>query len=93
MKFKVVVQDLGKEFSCSSDDDILNAAITALVKISSACRGGGCGVCKVKVVEGQFERGKCSKTALTDEERSQNYTLACKTYPRSDMTIVASRRK
>ncbi len=55
--------------------------------ISYGCRGGGCGMCKVQIPEGPFERGKCSKSVLSDTERNANYTLACKTYPRGDLKV------
>lgn len=89
MMHQITVQYLeNMEYICSEEQDILGAATRSLVRIPSACRGGGCGLCKIKVIEGQFERGKCSKNALNDEERNKNYSLACKTYPKSDMVIA-----
>lgn len=88
MMYKIIVQNVqNQEFACSSEEDLLAQAVRSRVPITAACRGGGCGVCKIKVVEGQFERGKYSKRALTDEESKQNFSLACKTFPNSDMVI------
>ena len=38
--------------------------------------------------DGQFDMLKCSKAVLPDEERLMNYTLACKTYPKTHMEIL-----
>jgi ferredoxin len=86
-KYKIIVENAeNHEYQCTSAQDLLSQAISARVPFIVACRSGGCGICKIKVIDGQFERGTCSKNALPDEERN-NYSLACKTYPRSDMVI------
>jgi CDP-4-dehydro-6-deoxyglucose reductase len=87
-KFQILVKnDQTTEYECRKDQDLLGQAIRARVPIIVACRSGGCGICKIKVHEGQYERGICSKKTLPDEDRENNYSLACKTYPRSDMVI------
>ncbi|WP_328702336.1 2Fe-2S iron-sulfur cluster-binding protein [Alicyclobacillus suci] len=74
-------------FVCDDQESLLDAARKQGIKISFGCRGGGCGMCKVKVQSGYFERGVSSKAVLPDEERVLNYTLACKTYPRSNLCV------
>jgi ferredoxin len=57
------------------------------VKIPYACKGGGCGLCKIKVEFGEFEQGRCSMAVLPNDEKALNYTLACKTFPKGNMEI------
>lgn len=76
-----------KVFLCSSTEDVLTAARRQGVAIPLGCRGGGCGMCKIRVTEGKFERGTSSVGVLPEEERKENYSLACKTYPQGDMKI------
>lgn len=88
--FKVTIvgaYSQNKEFLCDSGQSLSSAARAQAVKLPYACMGGGCGICKIKVLDGSFDRGPCSKSVLPDEERSRNYTLACKTYPGSDLKI------
>ncbi|MEJ9212326.1 2Fe-2S iron-sulfur cluster binding domain-containing protein [Bacillus smithii] len=73
---------------CHENESLLDAVNKREKKIPYACKGGGCGLCKIKVEEGEFKRGRSSKTVLPDHERIMNYTLACKTYPISDMKIL-----
>jgi len=88
-KIKVIDHaDKHPEFSCKNDQSILDAANIQGVRIPYACKGGGCGMCKIKVEAGHYERGKSSKAVLPDSERELNYTLACKTYPKSDLKVL-----
>jgi len=52
------------------------------------CRRGGCGICKVTLVEGQvtYERPIAS-AVLTDEERADGTCLSCRAVPDGDVTI------
>lgn len=79
---------------CASNNDLLSSAIRARgVPFIVACRSGGCGVCKIKVISGEYERGICSKKTLPDEDREQNYSLACKTLPKSNMVISIIKKR
>lgn len=71
----------------SDTESVLDGAQKNGVKIPYACKGGGCGLCKVRVEEGEFERGRSSTAVLPNDERILNYTLACKTYPKSNMKV------
>jgi CDP-4-dehydro-6-deoxyglucose reductase len=88
--FKVKVNDYHEnqpEFTCHGNQTVLDAAQSQGIVIQYACKGGGCGLCKIKVENGVFERGKSSKAVLPDSERELNYTLACKTYPKTDLEV------
>lgn len=88
-KYQITVtNNESSNFECGEDQDLLGQAIRARVPVIVACRSGGCGICKIKVIHGQYERGICSKKTLPDQDRENNYSLACKTYPKSDMVIA-----
>ena len=55
--------------------------------IDVGCRGGGCGVCRVQVLEGRYETQRMSKRHVTDEELAQGYALSCRLLARSDLVI------
>lgn len=88
--FKIKVMDTSdtiQEWQGHDSESLLDGAQRNGIKIPYACKGGGCGLCKVKVEVGSFERGKSSIAVLSKDERVDNYSLACKTYPKSDMEI------
>jgi ferredoxin len=85
--FTIKITDTNGQWIGSDTESILDGAQRNRVKIPYACKGGGCGLCKVRVEEGEFERGRSSMAVLPNDERSLNYTLACKTYPKGNMKI------
>ena len=87
-KFQVEVIGEGQVFSCSSEESVL----AAYEKASPSnrligCRMGGCGICRVKVVAGDYDSGKMSKAQVSVEDQAQGIVLACKIYPRSDIRM------
>lgn len=82
-----------RTFPCSEQEDLLQASKRKFVPIPSGCQRGGCGMCKVKIVEGAYQIGLISNTALTNEEREEGYVLACKTTPMSDLILTLERDK
>ncbi len=83
--FKVKINS--QSFLCSKENNLVQAARVQMVKVPCACVGGGCGICKVKVVSGQYEMDTYAKSALSDEESEKGYVLLCKTHPLSDLQI------
>ncbi|QQK07595.1 2Fe-2S iron-sulfur cluster-binding protein [Miniphocaeibacter halophilus] len=88
MKYKVRFLKEGLEFFCNSDESISHA----MNRVNNrhpivGCRGGGCGICKIKILGGDYELGRMSKAVISECEIGKGYTLACKTYPRSDLLV------
>ena len=80
-----------QNFVCSKEETLLEAARSAMVKIPYACTRGGCGFCKVKVLEGQYVMDNYAKSALSDEEVKDRIVLLCKTRPLSDLHLELNR--
>lgn len=55
--------------------------------ISVGCRGGGCGVCRVQVVSGDYETQRMSRRHVSEEDQADGYALACRLLARSDLVI------
>lgn len=89
--FKVVVRE--KEIIVKEHETILNASQRQAGGIFVGCKGGGCGMCKVKVVSGDTIDGISSKSVLPDEDHVAGYRLACQSKPATDMVIDPCREK
>jgi ferredoxin len=56
------------------------------------CRNGGCGVCRVRVLDGRVRAEKMSLRHVNAAERAAGYALACRIYPLSDLIVAAAPR-
>lgn len=55
MRFQVLIEDCDQIFSCSEDQTLLRCTEIGFTRrIPVGCRQGGCGVCKVEVLEGSY---------------------------------------
>ncbi len=87
--FEVRVEGYGKVIFCQEDEPLLIAlARHGYTNVLVGCRSGGCGVCKIRVTSGEFETGKMSIKHISQAEKDMNITLACKSFPKSDLTIT-----
>lgn len=55
--------------------------------IAVGCRGGGCGVCKVRILSGDYKCGRMSRQHIANGEQEQGFVLACRVIPQSDLEI------
>lgn len=80
---EVHVTQTGEHFGCGQQESLL-AGMVRLGKrgIPVGCVNGGCGVCKVRIIEGEVRAlGQISAAHVSAEERAQGYTLACRVAP------------
>jgi len=86
--YQVWVTNTGESFQCKQDRNVL-AGMEQLGRkgIPVGCRNGGCGVCKVRVLEGRVERQKMSRAVIEAQEEQAGYALACRIYPRTDLRV------
>lgn len=76
-------------FSCTSGESVLGAMERAgRCEIPVGCRGGGCGICKVRVIEGAFTTGKMSSAQVSADDVRTGIVLACRLYPQGDMRLA-----
>ncbi|MCY0966326.1 2Fe-2S iron-sulfur cluster-binding protein [Parathalassolituus penaei] len=52
------------------------------------CKGGGCGKCRIKVMDGTYFSKKMSRAHISPREEEQGVVLACRIFARSDLGIV-----
>jgi len=80
---EVIVENTGERFACPAETVVLDAGLAAGLHMPHNCRGGACGTCKSKILEGQVDHGWVMSFAITDEEKEQGYFLACQSKPLS----------
>lgn len=86
--FQVTNRTTGDSFTCGEGQSVLKAMEQRGFKcVPVGCRGGGCGYCKIRVVEGEFKCGKMSKAHVPPEAMAKGEVLACRIYPLTDLII------
>lgn len=88
MFYRIHIDELNLSFTCGPQKNVLECMIGAGKKgLQVGCRGGGCGVCQVQVVEGEYDARPMSKAHIDDEALAQKRVLACCIRPRSDLSL------
>jgi len=65
---------------------VLEAALAVRSDAPFACKGGVCGTCRAKVVEGSVEMEQ--NWALEPDEVERGYVLTCQSHPTSDRVLL-----
>lgn len=88
MSYDIHIEDIGERYRCDAAQTLL-AGMEKLGRkgIPVGCRGGGCGVCKVRIEQGSVQTGRMSRAHVSEEEEAQGYVLACRACPRSDLHV------
>jgi len=88
-KHIIKVLNTGQTFLCGEDESILEAMKrTGCGPISYGCFGGGCGVCKMRIISGEYYSEKeMSRAHVTIQEQEEGFVLICCVKPRCDMEI------
>ncbi|MDZ7856839.1 2Fe-2S iron-sulfur cluster binding domain-containing protein [Sphaerotilus sp.] len=88
-KVNVRVTQTGEEFPCATTESLLNGMLRLGRKgIPVGCVNGGCGVCKVRIVEGTVTAlGPVSRAHVSAEEEAEGCTLACRVAPTTPVRL------
>lgn len=93
MNHRVVWLETGQSFEVASGEAVLEAALRSEIALPHECQFGGCGTCRIKLIEGRVgyesEDGETGELpmGLSAEEAEAGYALACQARPTSDLVI------
>lgn len=78
----------GRTTTVDTDRDalLLDAVLRARADAPYACRGGVCGTCRARVLEGEVQRG--TEWALEPDERDAGLVLTCQARALSDRVVL-----
>jgi CDP-4-dehydro-6-deoxyglucose reductase, E3 len=77
----------GDTVVCRPEETVLSAILRSGARVVFGCRGGGCGTCKMRVISGEVEFGRCSAAVLSKEEKNAGSFLSCQARPLSDLAV------
>jgi len=88
MSHTVTIEHTGHHFTVGDDETVLEGALRAGLMIPYSCRGGTCGTCIGKVVEGEVGYpGDILPEGLDATAAAVGQSLFCQARPTSDLVI------
>lgn len=88
MSYRIHIEKLEIDFICQANQTVLECLISSGKRgIQVGCRGGGCGVCRVEVVDGDYSVRPMSKAHIDDQAAAKRQVLACCINAKSDLSL------
>lgn len=87
MSYKVTIENTDHSFVVNEGESVLDAALRSGLVLPYSCRGGTCGSCAGKVVEGKIEYPYGEPEALSEAEAAVGQALFCQARPKTDLRI------
>lgn len=85
--YTIALSPIGETVVCRRGETVLSAILQSGARVVFGCRGGGCGTCKMRLISGTVDHGRCSAAVLLDEEKENGSFLSCQARALSDLTI------
>jgi len=88
-KYKIENPSHELDFSCYDGETVLEGALRGKGgTLRSGCASGGCGICRIAVLGGQWQRcGVMSRAHVSEADEIAGVVLACRIRPQSDLLI------
>lgn len=84
---QIKFQSSEQSFSCQPGDGLLRSALRSGVGLPYECASGGCGACRVQLIEGEMEDLWPEAPGLPQRQRDRGFRLACQSRPLTDCMI------
>lgn len=90
MSHRIEIAETNQVFFVERGETLLEAALRADVRLPHECQLGGCGTCRVRVLEGRVRYDE-EPMGLGPDEALAGYALACQARPEADLLVSAAR--
>ena len=74
-------------FSAAEDQSLLDAALAASLNLPHSCKGGNCGSCRARLLEGEIRYPNGPPLGLSAVEAAEGFVLLCQARACSDVTL------
>jgi CDP-4-dehydro-6-deoxyglucose reductase len=74
-------------FSAAPDQSLLDAALGASLNLPHSCKGGNCGSCRARLLQGEIHYPNGPPLGLSETEAADGFVLMCQARARSDLCI------
>ena len=74
-------------FDVGPDQSLLDAALAAALNLPHSCKGGNCGSCRARLLQGEIVYPNGPPLGLSDAEVAEGFVLMCQARARGDVTL------
>lgn len=85
MRIRLSGTDLS--FSAAPGQSVLDAALAASLNLPHSCKGGNCGSCRARLLQGEIDYPNGRPLGLSDAEAAEGFVLLCQARARTDLTV------
>jgi CDP-4-dehydro-6-deoxyglucose reductase len=86
---KVTLRPQNRVLQVARGQTVLEAALAAHVNLPHSCKGGSCGSCRARLIDGRIDYPRGRPRGLTDAEITEHYVLLCQAVALEDLTVEA----
>lgn len=90
MSFQVLLAGSGESFLALPGETLLAAAQRADIVLPHDCQAGGCGTCRLRLLQGRVSYDE-QPFGLTEQEAAEGFALACQARAESDLVVEPAR--
>ena len=84
---RIKLSTSGSEFSVGPGQSLLDAALDASLNLPHSCKGGNCGSCRARLLQGEIYYPNGAPLGLSEAEAAEGFVLMCEARARSDILI------
>ena len=89
MRIRLAGSDLS--FSAAPGQSLLDAALDASLNLPHSCKGGNCGSCRARLLQGEIDYPNGAPLGLSETEVADGFVLLCQARARTDLSIEIPR--
>ena len=84
----ITIHPTGEVIYLEPGETVLSGLYKAGFAYTVGCKRGGCGICKVDILAGEFAYNRpVAESVVSETERADGTCLSCRAVPESDLTI------
>ncbi len=84
---RIKLSTSGIEFSVRAEQSLLDAALDASLNLPHSCKGGNCGSCRARLLQGEIYYPNGVPLGLSEAEAAEGFVLMCEARARSDILL------
>jgi len=90
MSYRIQIAETQQVFFVERGETLLQAAQRASIPLPHDCQLGGCGTCRIRLLDGQVRYDE-EPFGLAPDEAAAGYALACQAQPLGDLVVSTAR--